>query len=459
METGQLLEVIESGETQEVELKQSFHSSQDFSKLMCGFANTQGGMIIVGVNAKKVIIGIKEDVDELQQKISASAQAVSHPLVPDIQVHTIEGKKIVAVVIQKAIDNTFHTFQGAIYVKVGSTLKKFEGNQLVDFLRSKQILCFDEISSDATLDDLDVGKIKEYLKTRNQEDFLKQNSVENFLLSSKLATKNGNLNIKNATALFFTKEPEKFFPQIEINIAQFDGVEPVKIISHQLIQSDPVSSIEKSLSFLKNNLSKSIQITDKSRRQEKFEYPLEVIREAIVNTIAHRDYFSRDSIQIYLFSNRIEITSPGSLPIGLTKELFGALSVRRNPIVYRLLRDYEYVEGLGSGVPRMINGMREQNLKDPVFGIYEHFFRVILYNEKSELKPVDGLEDLNERQQRAVEFLRKNTSLKTKTYMEMNKTSYGTANKDIAEMLKFKYIKKVGEYRGAYYVLNKKRYR
>ena len=186
---------------------------------------------------------------------------------------------------------------------------------------------------------------------------------------------------------------------------------------------------------------------------------MDVVREAIVNAVAHRDYFSRDSIQIYLFSNRIEITSPGSLPVGLTKELFGALSVRRNPIVYRLLRDYEYVEGLGSGVPRMINGMREQNLKDPVFGIYEHFFRVILYNEKSELKPVDGLEDLNERQQRAVEFLRKNTSLKTKTYMEMNKTSYGTANKDIAEMLKFKYIKKVGEYRGAYYVLNKKRYR
>ncbi|PJA08943.1 MAG: hypothetical protein COX70_02615, partial [Flavobacteriales bacterium CG_4_10_14_0_2_um_filter_32_8] len=88
METDQLLEVIESGETQEVELKQSFHSSQDFSKLMCGFANTRGGMIIVGVNAKKTIIGTKEDVDELQQKISASAQAVSPPLVPDIQVHT-----------------------------------------------------------------------------------------------------------------------------------------------------------------------------------------------------------------------------------------------------------------------------------------------------------------------------------------------------------------------------------
>ena len=253
---------------------------------------------------------------------------------------------------------------------------------------------------------------------------------------------------------FFTKEPEKFFPQIEIKLAQFDGVEPVKIISHQLIQSGPVSSIEKSFSFLKNNLSKSIQITDKSRRQEKFEYPLEVIREAIVNTIAHRDYFSKDSIQIYLFSNRIEITSPGSLPTGLPKELFGTLSVRRNPIIYCLLRDYGYVEGLGSGVPRMINAMREQGLRDPEFGIYEHFFRIVLRNEGGKQKPIEEYADLNERQKKCVEFLKKHKSIKTRKYEKLNNTSFGTAIAEINELLKFKYIKKVGSYRGAYYVLN-----
>ncbi|MBU4352292.1 MAG: putative DNA binding domain-containing protein [Nanoarchaeota archaeon] len=457
METGQLLEVIESGETQEVELKQSFHSSQDLSKLICGFANTQGGMIIIGVNTKRTIIGVKEDVDELQQKISASAQAVSPPLVPDIQVHRIEGKKVIAIVVQKAIDSIFHTFHGAIYVKVGSTLKKFEGNQLVDFLRNKQILCFDEISSDATIDDLDIEKIKEYLQTRNQEEFLKQNSVENFLLNSKLAAKNGNLKIKNATVLFFGKEPEKFFPQIEIKLAQFDGVEPVKIISHQLIQSDSVSSIEKSLSFLKKNLSKSIQITDKAKRHEKYEYPLEVIREAIVNAVAHRDYFSKDSIQIYLFTNRIEITSPGSLPTGLPKELFGTLSVRRNPIVYHLLRDYGYVEGLGSGVPRMINAMRNHGLRDPEFGIYERFFRIVLHNEQSKQKPIEEYADLNERQKKCIEFLKKYKSIKTKKYEELNNTSFGTAIAEITELLKFKYLKKVGSFRGAYYVLNEEK--
>ena len=454
MDKDQLLELIESGETQEVELKQSFHSAQEFSKLMCGFANTYGGMVVVGVGAKKNIVGIKEDSDQLQQKISAAAQAVSPPIIPEIQIYAIEGKKIVVVIIQKAIDNTFHTFQGVVYVKVGSTLKKIEGNQLVDFLRAKQILCFDETVSDATLNDIDIEKIKEYLVVRDHESFLKQNSVENFLISSKLASKNGNLKIKNAALLFFAKNTEEFFPQIEIKLAQFDGIEPVKIISHQLFQVDPVNSIEKSLSFVKRIISKGIEITNTAKRKENYEYPVDVLREAIVNAVAHRDYFSKDSIQIYIFNDRIEITSPGSLPIGLPRELFGTLSVRRNPVIYRLLRDYGYVEGLGSGIPRMINSMREQGLRDPEFGIYQHFFRILLYNQKGKQRPIEKYSDLNERQKKAIEFLKKHKSIKTKKYQGLNHTSFGTAIADINELLKFKYVRRVGSYRGAYYVLN-----
>ena len=454
MEKDQILQIIENGETQEVELKQSFHSSQDFSKLMCGFANTYGGMILVGIDHKKKIIGINENLDEVQQKISASAQAISPPLIPEIQVYTIEGKKIINVIIQKAIDNTFYTHQGVVYVKVGSTLKKIEGNQLLDFLRSKQILCFDETASDASLEDIDIEKVKEYLKLRGNENFLKNNSIENFLINSKLASKNGSLKIKNTTLLFFGKQPIEFFPQAEIKIAQFDGTEPVKIISHQLIQTDTTTSIEQSISFLKKNISREIEITNKAKREEKYEYPLDVIREAIVNAVAHRDYFGKDAIQIYLFSNRIELTSPGSLPIGLQRELFGTLSVQRNPIMYRLLRDYGYIEGLGSGVPRMINSMREQGLKDPEFGIYEHFFRITLYNQKGKQKPIQNYADLNERQKKAIEFLKQHKSLKTKKYQEINNSSYGTSMADIKELLKFKYINKIGSYRGAYYILN-----
>jgi predicted HTH transcriptional regulator len=148
--------------------------------------------------------------------------------VPEIHVKTFDGKKVICIIVQKAIDNTFHTFNGIVRVKIGSTLKKIEGNQLVDFLRTKQILCFDELSSETNVNDLDDNKIKEYLKIRKQQDYLKNNSVENFLLSQKLATRNGQFKIKNATVLFFTKEPAEFHPQIEIKLAQFEGMKQLK---------------------------------------------------------------------------------------------------------------------------------------------------------------------------------------------------------------------------------------
>ncbi len=457
MDTEQLIKIIQSGESQEVEIKQSFHSSQDFSKIMCGLSNTLGGVIIIGVSPKKEVIGINDNTDVIQQKISAAAQAVSPPILPSIELHEIKNKRVIVVILQRAIDNTFHTFQGVIWAKIGSTLKRIEGNQMVDFLRAKQILCFDETHSNATVTDLDKEKIKEYLELRKQGDFLKNRSVEDFLINMNLASKNEALKIKNAALLFFAKDPIIFNPQIELKLVRFDGKDPVKILSHQLLQTDLTQSIEKALSFVKDNISKSLEITDKARREEKYQYPLNVVREAIVNAVAHRDYFSKDAVQIYIFSDRIEITNPGSLPSGLPKELFGTLSVQRNPLIYRILRDYGYVEGLGSGVPRMINGMREIGLSDPEFGIYEHFFRVVLRNTKSDLKPILAFKDLNERQVRVIEFLKKNKSIKTTMYQKLNKVSLGTARLDINELLNFEYIKKVGSFRGAYYILNEEK--
>lgn len=453
MEKEQIAKIIGSGETQEVELKQSLHSSQEFSKIMCALANTYGGIVIIGVNAKKEIVGIEEDADILQQKISAAAQAVSPPLVPKIEVLNLQDKKLIAITVQKAIDNTFHTFQGVIYVKVGSTLKRIEGNQMVDFLRAKQFLCFDETLSNAEMDDLDIVKIKRYLNLRKQNDFLETHSIEDFLVSMQLAKRNGEIKVKNAATLFFAKNPTLFNPQMEIKLVRFEGTEQVKIVSHELVQTDLVESIDRSMAFIKASIPKSIEIKNELKREERYFYPIDVIREAIVNAIAHRDYFSKDAIQIYIFEDRIEITNPGSLPQALPRELFGTISVQRNPITYRMLRDYGYVEGLGSGIPRMINDMRSYGLHDPEFGIYEAFFRVILRNAKSELKPIKSHKDLNERQLNTIEFLKKNKSIKTKMYVKLNKVSLATATREINEMIKFSYLKKIGSYKGVYYVL------
>lgn len=456
MEIKQIREIIGKGENQEVEFKESFHSSQEISKLLCSLANTLGGVLILGVKNSGEVVGIKENLDKIQQKISASNQSVSPVPLISIESHKLESKDVVIVIVQRSSDASYHTFQGAIYVRVGSTTRRLEGQTHLEYLRNRQILSFDEsYETLAKIEDLDKSKIQSYLKVRNQESYLNIHSIKDFLLSNKLAKDNEKLRIKNSALLLFANDPKNFIPQAELKLVQFAGVEPVEIISHKLVQDDLVSSIEQALSFIRSHINKKIKIKQAGRREEEYEYPIDVVREAIVNAVAHRDYFSKDAIQIYLFENRIEITNPGSLPQGLPKELFGTISVQRNPITYRFLRDLEYVEGLGTGIPRMKNKMRKSGLSDPEFIFTESFFRIILYNKKGKKRAIEGEHDLNEREKNALKYLRKHKSIKAQTYAEINKVSHATAVNEINELIEFGYLKKVGAFRGAYYVLKR----
>jgi ATP-dependent DNA helicase RecG len=196
---------------------------------------------------------------------------------------------------------------------------------------------------------------------------------------------------------------------------------------------------------------------DSPRREDTYEYPPKVIREAITNAITHRDYFNINSVQVSIFDDRIEIVNPGGLPKGLSEQLFGTISVQRNRLTYRILRDMNYIEGLGLGISRMRNEMRHAGLFEPEFLHTDYFFRITLRNMKSRIKPIDGLKDLNERQVRAIEYLRTNKTIKTQQYAKMSRISITMALLDLKELLNHNYLKKVGSFRGAYYVLNEEK--
>ncbi len=454
----ELLALIKNGENQHAEFKEGCPSSHELAKIICGFANTDGGYLIFGVSKKGEIKGLIYNLDKLQQDISNSNQRVSSPPLISAAHFVIENKNVFSVEINRANDKNAHTFEGAVYVRIGSTTRKLEGQSLFDFLKNKQILCFDEQDSEAKAEDLDENKIKSYLSKRNQQDYLKANSINNFIISNMLGKLNGILKIKNVASLFFAKDPYRWHPQNEVRVVRFSGVEAVNVISQKDFRSDPIENIEQTISFIRQSISKRFIIPeDSARRIEIEEYPMPIIREAIVNAVAHRDYYSYDSIQISMFEDRIEISNPGSLPEGLTKEFFGKRSVRRNPITYRLLRDCNYVEGLGTGIPKMINEMRKAGLRDPEFHFAGGFFVVILRNLKSSIKPIEGMKDLNQRQLNALDYLNQNKTIKSKTYANLNNISLPVALKDLNEMVKFKYVKKVGTYRGVYYVLNEEK--
>ncbi|MEK6857112.1 MAG: RNA-binding domain-containing protein, partial [Nanoarchaeota archaeon] len=440
MKNDKILELIKNGESQEVEFKEGCPSNSEISETLCAFANTDGGYFIFGVNKKGEIKGLTCNLDKFQQDISNANQAVHSAPIISANQFSIEDKKILAVQVNRANDKNAHTFKGVIYVRIGSTTKRLEGQSLFDFLKNKQIMCFDEQESEAKLSDLDEDKIKYYLKKRDLDNYLKSNTIKDFVSSNTLGKINGEVKLKNVTALFFSKEPHRWFAQNEMRVVKFEGIQPINIIAQKDFISDPIENIEKTLSFIKQHISKRLIIPqDSPQRVEIDEYPHAVLREAVVNSVVHRDYFSYDAIQINIFDDRIEISNPGGLPDGLPAEFFGKRSVRRNPITYRLLRDCKFVEGLGTGIPKIINEMRKSGLRDPEFNFEGGFFVVVLRNAKSTIKPIEGMKDLNSRQTLAIEYLRQNKTLKSKTYANMNNVSLPVAIKDLNELAKFKY--------------------
>jgi len=457
MKTEELIELLKDPEHHSLELKESVPAESKIAPIICGFANTSGGFFVFGATNKGKPIGLSGDIDSMQQKISAISQTISPAPLITIELHKIDGKTLLVTEIHKADTAQCYTYQGVAYVRVGSTTRKLEGQTLIEFLKNKQILCFDESISRTTMPDIDEERIKRYLDYRKLRGYLKEHSSEEFLVSQNLAVKNGTIKIKNAAILFFGKEPHRWYPQCEIKVAKFRGVEPIDVISHQIIIGSPSEIIDQAYGFILKNISFELTITEESpQRIEIREYPPAVIREALINAVVHRDYFNTNAIQVNIFDDRIEFYSPGGPPSELTKELFGKLSIQRNPITYRLLRDMNYVEGLGIGVPKMINEMRKANLADPDFFWTDALFRVTFKNDRSRLKPIQGQQDLNERQLRSLQYLKQNKTMKARTYATINKISTSMALLDISELIDFGFVKKIGSYRGAYYILAEK---
>jgi ATP-dependent DNA helicase RecG len=434
-------------ESQGIELKARIENFREISKTACAMANAFGGKIIIGVSNEGRAIGIPEsELDSLQQRIEGAIQQVSPVPFHKILVEEKEGKKLVSTEIYQMGQGAFCTFGGIAYYRTGSRNTKLEGRTLQDFMVKRRILSFDELASGAKLEDADPEKLKEFLQKRTPALIFEKSKTQEYLENLGAGQKNGEFKLNNTGVLFFAKEPSKFLPQNEIKLARFKGNEPVVILDSKFLGKTLLENLYEAENFIQRNTRTGF-VVEGLERKETPEYPREVIREALVNAVAHRDYFSRDAIQINVFENRIEFINPGTLPAGLSIKILGTLSVQRNPLTYRLLRDIRLVEGLATGIPRMRAKLMEAKLPEPSFEELGNFFRVTIYNglQRSEL-------EFGERKNAALAYIEKNPSITSKAYAKITGVSYPIAVSDLNELCKEGKLKKVGKTRGAYYI-------
>ena len=451
-----LKKIISQGESETVEFKKSASESKEIIKTISAFANTKGGRIFIGISNSGKVISVEIGKDTIERLVNQITQNTDPKIHPHITTDKINDKQVIIVKVKESSDHLVLAF-GRPYKRVGkSTLRmsKDEYERLI-LEKHKDKLYFDsQICKEATLADIDKEKIRWFLKKAKAE----RNLDIDYTASPPEALKRLNLLIDNkptnTAILMFGKNPQRFFIQSEIRCARFKGIKAVKpFIDMKVINGSIYEQIDQAEKFILFNIKKAAWIEPgKIERQEKWEYPPDAIREAIINAIAHRDYNSPANVHISIFDDRIEIWNPGKLPPPLTpknlKEEHKSIPV--NPSLANLLFLIKYIERWGTGTNDIIKWCREEDLPEPIFKEVTGGFAVVL--RKFQIpENLESLE-LNERQKKAIEYLKKYRKITNREYQNLcPDVNRETLRKDLNGLINKKAIIRKGEKKGIYY--------
>jgi predicted HTH transcriptional regulator len=257
---------------------------------------------------------------------------------------------------------------------------------LVRYLEEKEIIRFGPFDAtfnkEATLFDLSGEKVKKFVqnaRARRGFPLSVESPVSEVLTHLDLMDKD---RITNAALLLFGDKPQHFFITSEIRCASFHGIEVAKPIqSYKVFKGDVFEMVDQAVDFVLSKLDYPIGTREKEIQiPGKYEIPKEIVTEAIVNAVAHRDYTSNGSVQVMLFKDRLEIWNPGSLPLGWTTEKLKIVhtSVPANPLLAEPMYLSGYIERLGTGTLDMVRLSIDAGLIEPEF-IQADSFRAIIY--------------------------------------------------------------------------------
>ena len=211
---------------------------------------------------------------------------------PVCSIVTVDTEKGVVILVKiPKIGSGVCYYKNEIYVRVGTTDHKIAGPAIEDFLKKRQVLCFEDEPSEANISDLDIPRIKDYLAKRNPTIPFEQSKLKSILCTLHVAAINGDFHIKKSAVLLFAKSPALFIQQNQIKLVRFRGTIAADIIDGETLSDTLLDNINKSLDFIRKHTKTALKI-ETLEREEIPEYPHVALREAVINAIIHKDYYS-----------------------------------------------------------------------------------------------------------------------------------------------------------------------
>jgi ATP-dependent DNA helicase RecG len=307
------------------------------------------------------------------------------------------GKDVAVVRVTRGFDvhSVWHNNRNTYYIRVGTESREPSPEELGRLFQQRGFFRAElRPVSGASLADLDRRRLRDYFSRIRQQDVPADESEvalldaarraalerewQALLINTEIMTEEG---VTVGGMLLFGRTPNHFLPQAGITAAAFPGTQKDYAARERgrlrgpmtpLLSSDGAlvenSLVEQALDFVRRNTPVTAVLENGARRIEKPAYPPEVLREAVVNALIHRDYLlSSTDIELAVYTDRLEVVSPGRLPNGITPDrMRTGCRAARNQLLKDFMQDYGYLENLGMGIPRkIISGMKAHNGTEP----------------------------------------------------------------------------------------------
>lgn len=436
-------------EKQDVEYKESWRD--EYLKWICGFANAQGGKIYIGINDKGIVTGVA-DLKKLLEDIPN--KTIAHlGLVVDVNAKKKSGKTYIEISVPTSdVPISYH---GIYHYRSGSTKQELKGAALQTFLLKKMGKSWDDIPVEkVAINDLDEGIISYFLKLASTKGRISPdaNTEDKKELLENLELLTGDGQLKSAAVLLFTKNPKKYFTTSYFKIGRF-GSSDHDLRFQDVIEGSILTMADKVLEVLRSKYLTASISYEGLQRVEQLEYPEPALREAILNSIVHKDY-TGTFIQLSVYDDKVILWNPGALPDELSIEHLKSKhpSKPRNKNIAEIFFKAGYIEAWGRGITKMIDACKSAGLPEPMIeelaGGIQVTFQKDIYTE-GYLKSLD----LNERQIQAVLYTKREKKITNKKYQELFKVSRITATRDLADLVGRNLLTATGKGAGAYYSL------
>lgn len=401
----ELAELLRNGESSGVEFKRDDVHPQSLAKEMAALLNLEGGHVLLGVEDDGTVSGLSRERAKVEEWVmEVSRRHLQPPVIPFWETVAWDDGKHVGVITlpTDSFDKPYKAKQGRAWVtmiRAGTSSRAASREEEARLYQSSGLMRYDlKAVPGSGYADLDPRRLRNYFEHVRRQDFPEDDveAATQLLVNTDLMLEQRNRAIPTTGAiLLMGRKPNRFLPQAGITAVAYPGTEKDYAATERavlrgaivpLLSSDGevVESglVERAMNFVQRNTKAEAWIDPGGRRHDRTTYPAEAVREAVVNAIAHRDYtITVTDVELSLYSDRLEIISPGNLPNTVTVEKMKlGYRATRNELIKEVLRDYGYIEATGLGVPRkIIRGMLEHNGKEPDLVESEDRFTVRLW--------------------------------------------------------------------------------